>query len=75
MYPCYVEDDKKVIEHLSDIKVSLARVEAHTESSLRVINDHENRLRKIEARKGFWTVLSGLVGATTAYILHLFKSN
>ena len=68
-------DEQKVLEHLSDIKVSLARLETHSQSSLRALADHELRIRSLEARKGFWTVLAGITGALSAYILHLFKSN
>lgn len=67
--------DDQILSKLSEIQVSLARVETHSEASIKSHEDHEKRLRTLESRKGLWNVLSGIVGAATLYLISLFKEH
>lgn len=67
--------EDQILSKLSEIQVSLARLETHSESTLKDQEDHEKRLRTLESRKGLWNVLSGIVGAATLYLISLFKEH
>jgi hypothetical protein len=66
-------DNDKLSLKLTEIQLSIREMQTQNAIILARLEDHEARLRIIEQRKGFWTVLATLLGLIAAYFMAKFK--